>query len=126
MQLHPCRHHVVGRSLLSPSSSTFLTEFTTSSVILGLGAGVSIRDVLPLKNSFLNWCVKYFKDPQMRVHFTINIFFQLYLKFDCSKQKLMSQVVISIIIKDGDQCNNQIIKDTQAEAPITGRLFQPE
>ncbi|KAF8808186.1 hypothetical protein BYT27DRAFT_6605724 [Phlegmacium glaucopus] len=63
---HPRRHHVVGGSLSSPSNSTFSMDSTTSSVILGLGTGVGIRDALPLKSSFFDWCAEYFKDPQMR------------------------------------------------------------
>ena len=70
---HPRRHHVVGGSLSSPSSSTFSMDSTTSSVILGLGTGVGIRDVLPLKSLFFDWCTEYFKDPQMRVRLTTNV-----------------------------------------------------
>lgn len=54
-------------SLPSPSSSTFSMDSTASSVILGLGTGVGIRDVLPLKSTFFDWCCEYFKEPQMRV-----------------------------------------------------------
>ncbi|KZV72684.1 hypothetical protein PENSPDRAFT_750813 [Peniophora sp. CONT] len=32
---------------------------------LGLGAS-AVRDVLPLKSTFYDWCVEYFKEPQMR------------------------------------------------------------
>ena len=70
---HPRRHHVVGGSLSSPSNSTFSMDSTNSSVILGLGTGVGIRDVLPLKSSFFDWCAEYFKDPQMRVSLTTNV-----------------------------------------------------
>jgi regulatory associated protein of mTOR len=52
---HPRRHHGVGGgSLSSPSNSTFSMDSTTRTVILGLGTGVGIRDVLPLtrKSSF--------------------------------------------------------------------------
>ena len=42
-----------------------------SSVILGLGTGVGIRDVLPLKSRFYDWCCEYFKEPQMRVSKTV-------------------------------------------------------
>ncbi|TBU58181.1 hypothetical protein BD310DRAFT_879568 [Dichomitus squalens] len=48
---------------VSPSGSTFSVD---SSVILGLGTGVGIRDVLPLKSRFYDWCCEYFKEPQMR------------------------------------------------------------
>jgi regulatory associated protein of mTOR len=104
---HSRRHHAVGGSLASPSNSTFSMDSTTSSVSLGLGTGVGIRDVLPLKSSFFDWCAEYFKDPQMRVRFTTNTPFWLYLKFDRSKQKLMNQVAFSTIIRYGD--NNATI-----------------
>ena len=35
-------------------------------VVLGLGTGLGIRDVLPLKSTFYDWCIKYSKNPQMR------------------------------------------------------------
>lgn len=50
----------------SPSNSTFSTD-SNSSVILGLGTGASIRDTLPLKSTYFDWCCEYFKEPQMRV-----------------------------------------------------------
>ena len=65
--MHPRRHHVAGGSLPSPSNSTFSMDSNGSSVILGLGTGSSIRDMLPLKSSFYDWCAEYFKEPQMRV-----------------------------------------------------------
>ena len=105
---HPRRHHVVGGSLSSPSNSTFSMDSATSSVILGLGTGVGIRDVLPLKSSFFDWCAEYFKDPQMRVRLTTKCFiFDVCLKFNHSKQKLMNRVAFSTIIKYGD--NNATI-----------------
>ncbi|EIN14287.1 hypothetical protein PUNSTDRAFT_140611 [Punctularia strigosozonata HHB-11173 SS5] len=39
---------------------------STMSVVGGLGTGVGIRDVLPLKSRFWDWCAEYFKEPQMR------------------------------------------------------------
>lgn len=54
-------------SLPSPSSSTFSMDSNGSSVILGMGTGAGIRDVLPLKSTFFDWCCEYFKEPQMRV-----------------------------------------------------------
>ncbi|TFY55214.1 hypothetical protein EVJ58_g8388 [Rhodofomes roseus] len=60
---HP---HVAGLGMGgvgSPAGSTFSMD---SSVILGLGTGVGIRDVLPLKSRFYDWCCEYFKEPQMR------------------------------------------------------------
>ncbi|KIK63862.1 hypothetical protein GYMLUDRAFT_40943 [Collybiopsis luxurians FD-317 M1] len=50
----------------SPSNSTFSVDSTASSVILGLGTGMGIRDVLPLKSTFFDWCSEYFTEPQMR------------------------------------------------------------
>lgn len=62
----PRRHHGPGGSFPSPSNSTFSVD-SNGSVILGLGTGVGIRDVLPLKSKFYDWCAEYFKEPQMRV-----------------------------------------------------------
>ncbi len=59
-------HHTSPGSMPSPSSSTFSVD-SNSSVILGLGTGAGIQDVLPLKSSFYDWCCEYFKEPQMRV-----------------------------------------------------------
>ena len=60
----------------SPNGSTFSMDSTGSSVTLGLGTGAGIRDVLPLKSSFFDWCCEYFKEPQMRVS-VIDIDFRL-------------------------------------------------
>lgn len=56
-----------GGSMPSPSNSTFSRDSGDSSVILGLGTGAGIRDVLPLRSTFYDWCCEYFKEPQMRV-----------------------------------------------------------
>ncbi|KAI0327680.1 hypothetical protein GY45DRAFT_1327330 [Cubamyces sp. BRFM 1775] len=48
---------------ISPSGSTFSVD---SNVNLGLGTGVGLREVLPLKSRFYDWCCEYFKEPQMR------------------------------------------------------------
>ncbi|RDB29372.1 Target of rapamycin complex 1 subunit mip1 [Hypsizygus marmoreus] len=65
---HPRRHHHTQHygSIPSPNGSTFSIDSTSSSVILGLGTGAGIRDVLPLKSSYFDWCCEYFKEPQMR------------------------------------------------------------
>ncbi|TFK65446.1 hypothetical protein BDN72DRAFT_196251 [Pluteus cervinus] len=64
--LHPRRtHQIHGGSIPSPSNSTFSMD-SNSSLILGLGTGAGLRDVLPLKSSFFDWCCEYFKEPQMR------------------------------------------------------------
>ncbi|KZT01152.1 WD40 repeat-like protein [Laetiporus sulphureus 93-53] len=57
---HHAHHHGV---LSSPSGSTFSMD---SNIILGLGTGIGVRDVLPLKSRFYDWCCEYYKEPQMR------------------------------------------------------------
>ena len=64
---HSRRHHHHGGSIPSPNGSTFSMDSNSSSVILGLGTGAGIRDMLPLKSTFFDWCCEYFKEPQMRV-----------------------------------------------------------
>lgn len=54
----------LGGDLSSPCGSTFSTD--SGSVPLGCGTGNGLRDVLPLKSSFFDWCCEYFKEPQMR------------------------------------------------------------
>jgi regulator-associated protein of mTOR len=63
---HP--QHNGGDALASPSGSTFSND-SNASVILGLGTGAGIRDALPLKSRCYDWCLEYFKEPQMRVRF---------------------------------------------------------
>jgi len=73
---HSNRHrHAAGGSMPSPSNSTFSMDSTSSSVILGLGTGAGIRDVLPLKSTYFDWCCEYFKEPQMRVRIQLSIKF---------------------------------------------------
>ncbi|KAJ7201377.1 hypothetical protein GGX14DRAFT_656674 [Mycena pura] len=57
-------HHRGGPSP-SPSSSQSSMD-SNGSVILGLGTGVGMADVLPLKSTFFDWCCEYFTEPQMR------------------------------------------------------------
>ena len=64
---HPRRHAHLTGGVPSPSNSTFSVDSSNSSVVLGLGTGLGIRDVLPLKSTFFDWCCEYFKEPQMRV-----------------------------------------------------------
>ncbi|KAK7063677.1 target of rapamycin complex 1 subunit mip1 [Favolaschia claudopus] len=59
------RGHHHGGSAASPSSSMSSMDSNTS-VILGLGTGVGMADVLPLKSTFFDWCTEYFIEPQMR------------------------------------------------------------
>ena len=67
---HP--QHNGGDALASPSGSTFSND-SNASVILGLGTGAGIRDVLPLKSRCYDWCSEYFKEPQMRVRDFLSI-----------------------------------------------------
>ncbi|KAF8971831.1 hypothetical protein BDZ97DRAFT_1785365 [Flammula alnicola] len=109
--LHSRRSHSAGSgSLPSPSNSTFSMDSTSSSVILGLGTGSGIRDVLPLKSTFYDWCAEYFKEPQMRqaeadepgsVQYNYQVWRQLR--------------------------NDQVIKETEAQAPLAenGRWDRP-
>lgn len=55
--------NMVGGVLTSPSDSV---GPSTSAVHLGLGTGAGVRDTLPLKSRFFDWCSEYFKEPQMR------------------------------------------------------------
>ncbi|KAF5352352.1 hypothetical protein D9756_006183 [Leucocoprinus leucothites] len=68
---HSHSHHHGSSSMPSPSNSTFSRDSGESgasggSVILGLGTGSGVRDVLPLRSTFYDWCCEYFKEPQMR------------------------------------------------------------
>ncbi len=60
------RHRRNGNSVPSPSRSTFSTD-STGSYLAGLGTGNNMKDVLPLKSSYFDWCTEYFTEPQMRV-----------------------------------------------------------
>ncbi|KAJ6601189.1 hypothetical protein DFH09DRAFT_1127079 [Mycena vulgaris] len=60
------RGHHHGGSAPSPSSSLSSMDSNSSSIILGLGTGVGMADVLPLKSTFFDWCSEYFTEPQMR------------------------------------------------------------
>lgn len=57
----------ISGDLNSPSGSTFSMDSNVSTVPLGCGTGNGLRDVLPLKSSFFDWCCEYFTEPQMRV-----------------------------------------------------------
>ncbi|KAJ7070515.1 hypothetical protein C8F01DRAFT_382159 [Mycena amicta] len=59
------RGHHRGGSAASPSSSMSSMD-SNGSVILGLGTGVGMADVLPLRSTFFDWCCEYFTEPQMR------------------------------------------------------------
>ena len=83
---------------VSPSGSTFSVD---SSVILGLGTGVGIRDVLPLKSRFYDWCCEYFKEPQMRVRMNPEFWLAHSLTLSSSNRKWTSQAVSSTTIKSG-------------------------
>lgn len=51
----------------SPSESSLSEGSNASSVILGLGTGTGLRDMLPLKSTYFGFCCDYFREPQMRV-----------------------------------------------------------
>ncbi|TDL29563.1 hypothetical protein BD410DRAFT_780006 [Rickenella mellea] len=61
------RHYqqYVAEGLPSPSGSTFSHD-SAGSVLLGLGTGTGVRDALPLKSRFYDWCCEYFTETQMR------------------------------------------------------------
>ena len=59
-------HGAMNAGLSSPCGSTFSVD-SASTVFVGLAMGAGIRDVLPLKSRFYDWCSEYFKEPQMRV-----------------------------------------------------------
>jgi regulator-associated protein of mTOR len=69
---HSHSHGGGSGSIPSPSNSTFSRDSGDSgtSVNLGLGTGSGVRDVLPLRSTFYDWCCEYFKEPQMRVSVT--------------------------------------------------------
>lgn len=103
--IHSSRHHSHG-SLPSPTNSTFSVD-SNGSVILGLGTGVGIREVLPLKSKFYDWCAEYFKEPQMRVRY-ICLYIgpsndHIYLLFFYSKLNQMRPAVCNTITKFGDK-----------------------
>ncbi|KAH7911589.1 raptor N-terminal caspase like domain-containing protein [Hygrophoropsis aurantiaca] len=60
------KRHAHGGDLSSPCGSTFSMDSSISNVPLGCGTGNGLRDTLPLKSSFFEWCCEYFKEPQMR------------------------------------------------------------
>jgi regulator-associated protein of mTOR len=89
-------------SVPSPSGSTFSTDSNGSSIILGLGTGVGIRDALPLRSTFFDWCCEYFTDPQMRVRSNLlsDLFSMLNPRI-CSKLRQMNLGASSTIIRYG-------------------------
>ncbi|KAJ7124837.1 hypothetical protein C8R43DRAFT_1147222 [Mycena crocata] len=57
-------HHHGGSA---PSASSTVSPMdANNSIILRLGMGVGMADVLPLKITFFDWCSEYFTKPQMR------------------------------------------------------------
>ena len=98
---HP--QHNGGDALPSPSGSTFSND-SNASVILGLGTGASIRDALPLKSRCYDWCLEYFKEPQMRVCFLFcRTPYGLNTKtWELSKRRMMSLGACNTTTKYGD------------------------
>lgn len=113
-QHHSHHRHPGTNSISSPSNSTFSRDSGDSGgsgggsasggVILGLGTGTGIRDVLPLRSTFYDWCCEYFKEPQMRV----SLAFVQHVRGAhihvcvCSKRKRMNRGACNIIIKFGE------------------------
>lgn len=62
------QQYVQGQEAMpSPAGSTFSHDSGSSaSILLGLGTGVGIKDTLPLKSRFYDWCCEYFTETQMR------------------------------------------------------------
>ena len=98
---HPGRRGRHGHGAMpSPSNSTFSTD-SNGSVVLGLGTGSGIRDTLPLKSAYYDWCCEYFKEPQMRVSIPYSSQ-RAGPNSASSKLSLMSLAVCSIFISSGD------------------------
>lgn len=55
-------------AILSPSGSTFSHDSTNSSasILLGLGTGAGLKDILPLRSHFYDWSCEHFTQTQMR------------------------------------------------------------
>lgn len=69
-QHHSGHHGSYDGEPQSPASSYFSDG--TASRVVGLGTGASMKNILPLKSKFYDWCCEYFTEPQMRVsHFRI-------------------------------------------------------
>ncbi|KAJ3817722.1 raptor N-terminal caspase like domain-containing protein [Lentinula raphanica] len=105
-------YHSGGHATLpSPSNSSFSVDSVSSSVILGLGTGIGIRDVLPLKSTFFDWCSEYFTEPQMRVIVSgPSSFSSLLMDTIHSKQRQMSlEVYNTTIRRDGSNGMSKLI-----------------
>lgn len=88
-------------TLPSPSGSTFSVD-STRSILLGLGTGLGVRNVLPLKSTFFDWCSEYFTEPQMRVSLLHGHTHGTYrLTLMSSKRKQTKPAVNNIIIRSG-------------------------
>ena len=83
----------------SPSNGSFSSD--SNNAILGLGTGRDVRDVLPLKSTYFEWCTEYFTEPQMRVGFLVTPRDGVFDRDFHSKRKRMSLGAFSIIIKSG-------------------------
>lgn len=93
--------HGPGGNLSSPSGSVFSVDSNGSNVPLGCGTGNGLRDVLPLKSSFFDWCCEYFKEPQMRVCCISFFSAPAYFSIDPSKRRQTNLEVFSITIRCG-------------------------
>lgn len=126
--LHARRHHPHGvpGSLPSPSNSTFSMDSNTSSVILGLGTGVGLRDVLPLKSTFFDWCCEYFTEPQMRVRVLSRLPSSCLLFFFLAQQAEADEpgsIQYNYQVWR-QQRNEQVIQETQLQAEVARKYWQ--
>lgn len=78
------RGHHHGGSAPSPSSSLSSMD-SNNSIILGLGTGAGMADVLPLKSTFFDWCSEYFTEPQMRVRGSFSFRVELLIRSAASR-----------------------------------------
>jgi regulator-associated protein of mTOR len=99
-------------------------DSTSSSVILGLGTGAGIRDMLPLKSTFFDWCCEYFKEPQMRVR-VFDLDFHLFCAYNVLQQAEPDEpgsVQYNYQVWR-QQRNEQINNETQTQAAVAGMYY---
>lgn len=108
----------------SPSGSIFSVDSNGSNVPLGCGTGNGLRDILPLKSSFFDWCCEYFKEPQMRVRCT-SLFYPNFCSLRNSSQQAEADEPGSVQYNYQvwrQQRNEQVITETQLQATLAGKF----
>lgn len=65
----PSGRHGQRRSLCDDFNLSLLSELEE----LGLDAGITLNPNLPLKSHFYDWCLEYYKEPQMRVRHSLTV-----------------------------------------------------